>query len=138
MWQAQGIAPLWLNGEFLERAFDDRERARLCPVRVKAERNPRFDVDPGRDTMDAIWIPSLSEARELIAMGLDTLCEATSHAQNEGLYVDDTGCCNWWLRTPGRASDHAIPVNPAGSIGEWGCLVSSKIGVRPVIALSID
>lgn len=135
---AESALRQWLNREFLEKAFSNRERDRLQRMRVKAEPNARFDFDPGEDTLDKVWLPSIGEARELVESGFNLFCNPSPLAREEGLYASDAGHCSWWLRTNGRALDHAVPVGCDGSIGEWGCLVSSCLGVRPMIALRID
>ena len=52
----------WLNGEFLNAVFDPEEQLLIPPTHVTADPNPDFDVDPGEDTEDKLFLLSIPEA----------------------------------------------------------------------------
>ena len=48
----------WLNGEFLESAFSEKEQAMILPAAVSADKNPFYDSDPGNPTEDRVFLLS--------------------------------------------------------------------------------
>ena len=52
----------WLNGEFLDSAFDADEQLLIPTTHVTADPNPDFAVDPGEDTEDKLFLLSIPEA----------------------------------------------------------------------------
>ena len=52
----------WLNGEFLDSAFDADEQLLIPTTHVTADPNPDFTMDPGEDTEDKLFLLSIPEA----------------------------------------------------------------------------
>ena len=128
----------WLNHEFLEKAFGEEEEAMICVATVKADKNPKYNTDPGNDTCDKIFLLSIPEVEKYLPSDEQRNCIPTAYAVKQGAYKnEDTGCCWWWLRSPGLNSNSAAIVLSDGSVHLGGDDVSDGSGcIRP--ALWID
>ena len=148
----------WLNGEFLDSAFDAEEQLLIPTTHVKADPNPDFDVDPGEDTEDKLFLLSIPEAEAyfhpdpyvfpLVNTGDYKLIEKTlaKYESNPStLYCKPTayaaargniprggafkGAADWWLRAPGMRVSSAATADPYG-FDIWGHLVNCDGGTR--------
>ena len=130
----------WLNDEFLNAAFSDREQERILTAKVTADENPRYSTDPGNDTMDQIFLFSIREANEYFSSDSDRQCKPTAYADAKGCYVDGSdGTTWWWLRTPGRDANVAAFVYANGAIYRLGDYVADGFpAVRPAFWISLD
>lgn len=81
----------WMNGEFLER-FSAEEQACILDSESGDMYNTKFEMDGGNPTVDKIFCFSAIEAKELM----------TEEQRKASV--------NWWLRTPGYVSMHAVCV----------------------------
>ena len=61
-WEKSGLRQ-WLNGEFINSAFNSEEREAILTTTVSAEDNDYYDVDAGNETTDKIFCLSISEAK---------------------------------------------------------------------------
>jgi hypothetical protein len=143
----------WLNGEFLDSAFDAEEQLLIPTTHVTADPNPKFDVDPGEDTEDKLFLLSIPEAeayfhpdpyvRPLPNTGDFKLVEkvlAKYEANPSTLYCRPTtyaaargsisqggaghGAANWWLRAPGMRASSAAYADFYGLFYTWGKVVN--------------
>lgn len=142
----------WLNGEFLNSAFDADEQLLIPTTHVTADPNPDFDVDPGNDTEDKLFLLSIPEAEvyfhpdpyvvprvginaeERLKQGAkyeanpSTLyCKPTAYAAAQGSIprVDVfKGATSWWLRAPGMRASSAALADSYGLFDTWGALVN--------------
>lgn len=153
----------WLNGEFLNSAFDPEEQLLIPTTHVTADPNPDFDVDPGEDTEDKLFLLSIPEAEryfhpvsvpaphggsiqeaERYFHTYSTLwCKPTAFAAPKS-NVDFTQneAVGWWLRTPGLSSASAAMADRLGKIDTWGKLVNCEggkktPGVRPAMWIDL-
>jgi hypothetical protein len=153
----------WLNGEFLNTAFDLDEMSLIQITHVAADPNPEFSVDPGNDTEDRIFLLSIPEAEryfhpvsvpaphggsieeaERYFHTYSTLwCKPTAFAAPKS-NVDFTQneAVGWWLRTPGLSSASAAMADRLGKIDTWGKLVNCEggkktPGVRPAMWIDL-
>ena len=114
-------------------------------------------VDGGSDTQDKIFLLSLEEAMEY--GGYSTLEDfynkgteklqavPTAYAVAQGAYqydgsnssymLDGTGCCWWWLRSPGYNSNYASDVYFDGSLRDH-YVYGGGGAVRPAFWLNLD
>ena len=149
----------WLNGEFLNAAFDPEEQLLIPPTHVTADPNPDFDVDPGEDTEDKLFLLSIPEAEayfhpdpyviplantgdhKLVGKVLakyeanpSTLyCKPTAYAAARGNVPRGgafKGAADWWLRAPGMRASSAATADPYGLFDTWGHLVNCDGGTR--------
>ncbi len=149
----------WLNGEFLDSAFDAEEQLLIPTTHVTADPNPRFDVDPGEDTEDKLFLLSIPEAEayfhpdpyvlplantgdyKLVKKALakyeanpSTLyCKSTAYAAARGNIPRGgafKGAASWWLRAPGMRASSAATADTYGLFDTWGHLVNCDGGTR--------
>ena len=139
-WEKCGLRS-WLNGEFFRKAFSDEEQKMILTVKVKAERNPKYQVNSGNDTMDRVFLLSINEANKYFPGGdRSRLCKPTNYAKSEGVHTKEAGYCRWWLRTPGIYQYTAACVDYEGE--NDGCSMKVKEsyykpGVRPVLWIDL-
>lgn len=145
----QSTVRAWLNGyerdaahpmtnpyddSFLERAFTDDERARICLSVVENPRNGA--ASGGRDTLDSVFLLSLDEATSLMDAAA-RVCPNTPYTYAKNAR-DDKGRCSWWLRSPGNATYNAAYISFSGVVRDGGFMVHGKgICVRPALWLSL-
>ena len=146
----------WLNGEFLDSAFDADEQLLIPTTHVTADPNPGFDVDPGEDTEDKLFLLSIPEAEAYFHPdpymiphpGFNTqemykavakyeakpstlYCKPTAYAAARGRISQSGaghGAASWWLRTPGMRASSAALADHFGLFDTWGDLVNCDGG----------
>lgn len=129
----------WLHDEFLNNAFNNRERAAIVLTHNQNEGNSRYKVPGGHSTDDKVFLLSYSEALKYLQRR-DNAVLATKHAQKKGAASDrDNGGVWWWLRSPGSSSDRVAMVYPGNKeISGVGSNAYHVGGVRPVMWVSLD
>ena len=100
---------VWLNGDFFQAAFSPEHQALILLSEVKADKNPRADVDPGRDTKDRIFILSATEAGRYFDSDRARQCPGTAYCLARSKETEN-GACRWWLRTSGVENDSSVSV----------------------------
>ena len=125
----------WLNNDFYQTAFSESERGYILLSNVSSEPNPKNNIDPGSNTSDYIYIPSISEMQQYFKSNSDRKCVATKYAISRGAYAPkDQNYCTWWLlRNPGEAGDKVANVNTDGRIDYVGSRVESINGAVRVM-----
>ena len=107
----------WLNNEFINSAFSTEDQARISTMTVSADKNPHYSTYPGKDTQDKVFLLSVNEAKNYFNSDSARQCAPTSYASAKGAIVNNnTGTCQWWLRTPGFMKNTAAYVGAYGSI----------------------
>ena len=141
----------WLNGEFLNSAFDADEQLLIRTTHVPADPNPDFDVDPGEDTEDKLFLLSIPEAEAyfhpdpyVIPRGVSSelyekewakyeanpstlYCKPTAYAAARGNIPRGgvfKGAAQWWLRAPGMRASSAATADSYGLFDTWGSVVN--------------
>lgn len=140
----------WLNDEFVNVAFTDDEKAMISMVTVSADKNPKYDTNPGNDTQDKVFLLSITEANKYFDLGSARQCKPTAYAIADGAYVNDSnGNCWWWLRSPGYNQDYVANVGSDGGVRELGIsgggvsvggryVHYDDIAVRPALWINLD
>ena len=141
----------WLNGEFLQEAFDPSERATILEVRIANDDNPDFGIPGGPDTRDKVFCLSIDEARIYFGSMKERVCFPTPHARERGVWTSAAGSCDWWLRSPGGWSDGAAAANVdrdgavhttgdgvAGGLDGDDNIVAIETAVRPALWIRKD
>ena len=146
----------WLNGEFLNAAFDPEEQLLIPTTHVTADPNPDFDVDPGEDTEDKLFLLSIPEAEVYFhpdpyvfphvvydtnemykkvakyeAKPSTLYCKPTAYAAARGNISQEGaghGAACWWLRSPGMRASSAACADHFGLFDTWGVLVNCDNG----------
>ncbi|MBE6908983.1 MAG: hypothetical protein E7474_05200 [Ruminococcaceae bacterium] len=128
----------WLNGEFLDAAFSEDEKAMIPAVTVSADKNPKYKTDPGNSTTDRVFLLSIEEVNRYFGSDDDARkCRGTAYCHAQGAAKSSDGFCWWCLRSPGYISDNAANIYYDGSVDECGNnFLCDDCGVRP--ALWID
>lgn len=130
----------WLNNSFINSAFSAEEKAKIPTVTVSADKNPQYSTDPGNATQDQVFLLSISEAEKYFSSNSARDCEATAYAVANGAERN----CLWWLRSPGKYSEHAADVQSRGDIYYKGYLYRTisaydgDLAVRPAMWISIS
>ena len=155
----------WLNSTFLNIAFTDKEQECIVTTTVKTSNNADWaafakkkgwsydSLDGGFDTQDKIFLLSLEEAMEysdystledFYNKGTEKLqAVPTAYAVAQGAYqsssntLDGTGCCWWWLRSPGYLSNFASYIYFDGSL-YYDLVYLVNGAVRPAFWLNLD
>ena len=145
-WQTSVIRHI-LNNEFFYR-FKPSERARIQETLNVNENNPWFGVNGGYDTVDRVFMLSISEViRYFGDSGLihtrpeDVTVTWFSDAYDSARIsrFHDGNRAFWWLRTPGNRMDLASGVDATGAISVFGTGVSnSTLGARPAMWIRIN
>ena len=136
---------LWLNSNFLDTAFSEKEQAIISDSTVYAQVNPKHSTDPGNDTTDKVFLLSIEEAYEYFSLNEERICVPTAHAVANGAYISDRSSgrdiagCWWWLRSPGHYQTYAAYVYISGFVYENGYDVSGgNYAVRPAIWIDLS
>lgn len=132
----------WLNGEFLDDAFDPSERAMIAEMTVRNPDNPKYESPGGSDTRDKVFLLSIDEAYCYFASDSERACRPTSYAFSNGVAINDSGACFWWLRSPGCSASWAAVVsniNGNGTVNSLGCSVDfDYFAVRPAMWVNLQ
>lgn len=156
----------WLNGygadvnlcgidysgnNFLDNAFTGPEQVAIKDIDVINEDNPEYGTEGGIDTIDKVYLLSLSEVMNpsygFFAMsGSSATREAvnTAYVTAGGGFLGDYVYVNstywWWLRSPGSNSQYASYVESDGHVVYYGInfFDDGDIAVRPALHLNIS
>ncbi|MDF2514398.1 MAG: hypothetical protein K0S04_4264, partial [Herbinix sp.] len=133
----------WLNGEFLDTAFTNKEKRAIQDTVVKNEVNKNYNTSGGNDTVDKVFLLSYEEAQNNaygFQSGVSNKSKSrqmrlTEAALVEGYANKDNGNTCWWLRSPGITNQYAAYVFSVGSITDSYYVGRRNDAVRPVIRL---
>lgn len=124
----------WLNKKFMNRAFSSSEQEAICTTKVINEDNYYYKTDGGNDTLDKIYLLSLSETDEEKEYGFTDSYGMTIKYSN---YADLDDYQYWWLRTPGEKNISAAAVDMSGKAYLGGGESDMELGIRPVLHLNL-
>lgn len=128
----------WLNSEFLETASADAERNIIKSSTVSAGKNLEYGTPAGNNTIDHVFLLSISEADQYFDSDDERICEPTEYAFSKGAHiVGDIDKCQWWLRSPGLAQTITAVVSGQGDVYAHGNVVISAMGVRPAMWINL-
>ena len=124
----------WLNKKFMNRAFSSSEQEAIRTTKVINEDNYYYKTDGGNDTLDKIYLLSLSETDEEKEYGFTDSYGMTIKYSN---YADLCDYQYWWLRTPGEKNISAAAVDMSGEAYVGGGESDMELGIRPVLHLNL-
>jgi hypothetical protein len=155
----------WLNGEFLETAFTEKEQGAIDLSLVLNSDNPDYGTEGGVDTEDKVFLLSIDEANSRFSGDGDRSANITMTEEDiqymvrkaidyEGIdittdSIDEDALLGhkvypWWLRSPGNFASYAGYVstngNVNGAFGETaddGTSANEIFGIRPALWLNL-
>lgn len=136
----------WMNGTFLNKAFNAEEQAQIQNTTVSADKNPEYNTNPGNATTDKVFLLSINEVEKYFNSDEARKCAPTAYAKAQGAYTSDiyktasgAATCWWWLRSPGCNQYNAANVLNDGSVHCTGLIVYTDIdAVRPALWINLD
>ena len=136
----------WMNGTFLNKAFNAEEQAQIQNTTVSADKNPEYNTNPGNATTDKVFLLSINEVEKYFNSDEARKCAPTAYAKAQGAYTSDSyktasgaATCWWWLRSPGYDQSCAAYVNYGGSVRCSGLNVTYvDDAVRPALWINLD
>lgn len=136
----------WMNGTFLNKAFNAEEQAQIQNTTVSADKNPEYNTNPGNATTDKVFLLSINEVEKYFNSDEARKCAPTAYAKAQGAYTSDiyktasgAATCWWWLRSPGLTQLSAATVSYVGSVYYSGYNVHYDTGaVRPALWINLD
>ena len=155
-WETSQIRT-WLNSTFMNAAFTSTEQGKIISTKLTNDNNPWTGTGGGNSTTDKVFLLSYKEAKAYF--GSDTVtdqgytingaraCKATAYAKANNAMTYDfsrdyygpdmkqfTGCCWWWLRSPGSESNRAQYCANTGDIYYASFYVyNTDCAVRPAM-----
>jgi len=94
---------VWLNQDFFDKAFNEKEKAMIAVTDIPPEKNPSFKTSRADTTQDRLFLLSMKEAVKYFSDSAAALrCSATEYANYSGAFKGSNGSCCWVLRTPAR------------------------------------
>lgn len=91
----------WLNSDFISSAFTSYEKEIIPTSVVLADKDPKYDTDPGKTTQDQVFLLGFTEANKYFTSDSARICIPTEYAVAKGANsVARKGYCFWWLRSP--------------------------------------
>lgn len=134
----------WLNGTFYNTAFSSAEKAKIVKTTVEANKNPNYNTNPGKSTVDNVFLLSITEANKYFLPDTASKCLPTAYAIAQGAYTSDKYTLDgqattwWWLRSPGGTQNAAASVYSYGPVDCKGDKVNRDAAVRPALWISFD
>lgn len=129
----------WMNDIFYETAFSSTEQNVILDTILVGEENPVYGTSAGDETLDKVFILSISEAKKYLTDNRMLKGIPTEYAVTCGTRESDDGTCWYWLRNPGKTRANAAYVTTNVVISESGAPVNyNDSGIRPAIWVSIS
>ncbi len=132
----------WLNQDFYQSAFTDTEKNSIMDTEVEAYTNPKYEGSSGNNTIDKLFLLSISEAEQYFINPDSRRCLATNnviHKSGGGHATDLDGNCWWWLRTMGINTANAAGVSMDGQVYYGGNSIhNTEICVRPAMWIDLS
>ena len=129
----------WLNGTFLNAAFNSSERQRLLTTTVITSPGSLHRENGPVTTEDRVFLLSNTEVYAYFASEAATAAEYTAYALSENPWPGNAatpGPADWWLRTT-DGYDHPDGVYADGRVGEGARAYEGEY-VRPAIWITVD
>ena len=128
----------WLNGRFINAAFNEREKQLISTVTVPADRNPEYDTNLGNPMEDKVFLLSINEANRYFSSDELWQCRPTEYAVANGVNQLDGGNCQWWLWSPGFEGNCAAIVSDDGGISSGHYVGSGTVAIRPILWIDLN
>ena len=73
----------WLNHDFFNAAFNQSEQLMISIVSVPADKNPKYDTDPGNTTQDHLYLLSYQEVKQFFSSRQEHNYSITPYADSQ-------------------------------------------------------
>ena len=157
-----GAAPYYSEGAqsgrtaqaFATVAFTSEQLGAVRQFRIANADNTYYGTDGGNDTIDRVFLLSLSEVDGSSATTYGFASSYSSSPINEGRkcrptdfatamgapcdIIQNQGYCSWWLRSPGSYASWAAYVGTYGDVGSTSGSFNSDFAVRPALNLDLS
>ena len=128
----------WLNGEFWERAFSEKEKRLIMVTRLETPGSDAQGTTGGDVTADRIFCLSAADVKELLRDKAWRICAPTPYARSRGCRAGLNGASFWWLRNPGGFQNRAAGVGELGALSTGGNYVDyAGAVVRPAMWITV-
>ena len=134
----------WLNNEFYNSAFSDKEKAQIPEMTIHSDTNPKYDhyyfYDPSYITNDKVFFLSKTEVEKYFPQKNTRGCHATETLIANGAAINERNegkIATWSLRTIGQAPNEQTCVDSWGDFWLSG-VVNSICYVRPALWIDIS
>ncbi len=134
----------WLNDTFINSAFNSIEQGVIYSTNVAAHKNPSYTTSPGNNTIDQMFLLSITEAEQYLETSKKRQCKGTAYCYAQGARTVKGwqnpihGNCLWWLRSSGVNSGDAVYVYFNGNVRNDGDKVNSAVvGIRPAMWINL-
>ncbi len=142
---------MWLNGEFLNKAFSAAEQSVILTTAVdnsKSQGYSEWNTDGGNNTEDRIFLLSYAEVNRYLDVTYDDNMKSrvtpTAYARAHGAVIsgfdkteDGAAAGFWWLRSPGLLQDLAANVHSYGSL-DFHDVHNDNVVVRPAFWVNLE
>lgn len=127
----------WLNSDFYDTIFSEKEKAAIMNVELENNNNPEFGTIGGNSTKDNVFILSLNEVKQYLPNENTRRTTVTDYAKSKNAYIIPNGYCTWWLRSPGFKPFTALAVS-VGYISNYGNpVLLDYLAIRPSLWIDI-
>ena len=143
----------WLNGEFLNDAFNAEERSAIQMTSVdnsSSQGYSKWSTNGGNNTQDQVFLLSYAEANRYLSVtrsdfdNMDSRVAPTAYAVKSGATLSSSYTTNdgsaagwWWLRSPGDFQRNAACVLNFGSLDSYYVYDESGC-VRPALWVNLE
>ncbi len=129
----------WLNHDFTEAAFTERELQAVPETRVdNSAAQGNFRTDGGSDTQDRVFVLSWAEAARFFPDNRSRRSVPTDYAVSRGAHTNSgirengrpTGL--WWLRSPGN-TQYRVCISYSSGALNYTYATKDAGGIRPAL-----
>lgn len=134
----------WLNSDFLNTAFKEKEQSFIPVVLNQNKDQSAVGTDGGADTEDRVFLLSETEAsiylNSEINQDMIGKARSTRYCEDHNTETNEEGYVSWWLRSPGVYPYSAQFVDQNGKLYLSGAYVDIdyQFAVRPAIWLDLS
>jgi len=142
----------WLNGEFMNNAFNAKEQEVILITNLdnrRAQGYSEWNTNGGKNTQDKIFLLSYAEANKYLAVtwkdtaNMKSRTSFTEYARQAGAWTDygyktteKKRAGWWWLRSPGHLQSFTACVGMSGSLDNY---INTSLGcVRPTFWINLE
>ena len=129
----------WLNGEFLNDAFNPGEQKAIIMTTVDNSNSQGYsgwNTRGGKNTEDRIFLLSYAEAWRYFSNDRAGQCLPTRYAAGRSAHTSGSNC-EWWLRSPGYFQNNAAGVCTDSSLFTYR-VNNNYTCVRPALWINLD